>query len=63
MSNTISRLAVGELTVHAEAANPVKVGEFTLGATMTISPEAAAESGFITVDIGGTLYQIPVYAA
>lgn len=35
----------------------------TIGATMTISPEAAAESGYITIDVGGTSYQIPIYAA
>jgi len=33
-----------------------------LGATMTISPETTAESGYIRVDIAGTIYQIPVYA-
>jgi hypothetical protein len=33
-----------------------------LGATMTISPEATAESGYIRVDIAGTIYQIPIYA-
>ena len=33
-----------------------------IGATMTISPEAAAESGYIRLDIAGTIYQIPVYA-
>lgn len=31
-------------------------------ATMTISPDAAAESGYIRVRINGTVYQIPVYA-
>ncbi|GAF86272.1 unnamed protein product, partial [marine sediment metagenome] len=30
-----------------------------LGATMTISPESAAESGYIRMDIAGTIYQIP----
>lgn len=63
MSNTISKQSVGELTIHAESSNPMKVGEFTLGATMTVSPETTAESGFITVTIGGVDYQIPVYAA
>ena len=33
-----------------------------LGATMTISPETTAESGYLRVDIAGTIYQIPVYA-
>jgi phage tail sheath gpL-like len=34
----------------------------TLGATMTISPEGAAESGFLTITVAGTPYQIPIYA-
>ncbi len=63
MSNTVQKLAVGELTLHAEDANPVTVGTFTAGATMTVSPETTAESGFITVTISGVDYQIPVYAA
>ncbi len=33
-----------------------------LGATMTISPEAAAESGYIRVSIAGTVYQMAIYA-
>lgn len=37
-------------------------GGVTLGATMTISPEAAAESGFLTITVDGTAYQIPIYA-
>lgn len=37
-------------------------GGITLGATMTISPEATAESGFITVTVAGVAYQIPIYA-
>ena len=35
----------------------------TIGSTMTISPETTAESGYITIDVGGTSYQIPIYAA
>lgn len=35
----------------------------TIGSTMTISPELTPESGFITIDVGGTSYQIPIYAA
>lgn len=38
-------------------------GGFVVGATMTISPEASAESGYIKVAIGSTIYQIPIYAA
>lgn len=34
----------------------------TLGATMTISPEITAESGFITITVAGVAYQIPIYA-
>ena len=34
-----------------------------VGATMTVSPEATAESGYIKVAIGATIYQIPIYAA
>jgi hypothetical protein len=34
----------------------------TLGATMTISPELTPESGFLTITVGGTAYQIPIYA-
>lgn len=33
-----------------------------LGATMTISPDLTAESGYIRIDIAGTIYQIPIYA-
>lgn len=33
-----------------------------LGATMTISPETTAESGYIRLDLAGTIYQIPIYA-
>lgn len=33
-----------------------------IGADMTISPEGAAESGYIRVRINGVVYQIPVYA-
>ena len=38
-------------------------GGVTIGATMTISPETTAESGFLTITVGGTSYQIPIYAA
>jgi hypothetical protein len=34
----------------------------TIGA-MTVSPEITPEDGYLTIDIGGTSYQIPVYAA
>lgn len=34
----------------------------TIGATMTISPETTAESGFLTITVDGTSYQIPIYA-
>lgn len=34
----------------------------TIGATMTISPETTAESGFLTITVDGTAYQIPIYA-
>lgn len=37
-------------------------GAFVSGATMTISPEGAEESGFLRIEINGTVYQIPVYA-
>lgn len=30
---------------------------------MTADPETAQEAGYITVDINGTAYQIPIYAA
>ena len=30
---------------------------------MTADPETAQEAGFITIDINGTGYQIPIYAA
>lgn len=33
-----------------------------IGATMTVSPETTAESGYIRIDIAGTIYQIPIYA-
>lgn len=32
------------------------------GATMTISPDLTAESGYIRIRIGTTVYQIPIYA-
>lgn len=35
----------------------------TIASTMTISPETTAESGFITITVDGTAYQIPIYAA
>lgn len=38
-------------------------GGFVLGATMTISPETTAESGYFRVNIGATVYQVPIYAA
>lgn len=69
MSNTINRMGIGDLivsndlTINGDKTDPVVVGEFTSGATMTVSPETTAESGFITVTISGTDYQIPVYAA
>lgn len=37
-------------------------GGVTLGATMTISPETTAESGFLTITVAGVAYQIPIYA-
>ena len=33
-----------------------------IGATMTVSPETTAESGYIRIDVAGTIYQIPIYA-
>lgn len=33
-----------------------------LGATMTLSPETATESGYLRIDLAGTIYQIPIYA-
>jgi len=38
-------------------------GGVVVGSTMTISPEATAESGYIKCAIGATNYQIPIYAA
>ena len=35
----------------------------TIGATMTVSPETTAESGYLTITVDGTSYQIPIYAA
>lgn len=32
-------------------------------AAMTISPEATAETGYITIVADGVTYQIPIYAA
>ena len=63
MSNTISKMVIGDLTLKGDTALPMTVGAFTAGATMTVSPEATAESGFITITIAGVAYQIPVYAA
>lgn len=51
------------------ATNLIKVGASTQGGVtvsadgMTASPESAAEAGYITIDVGGTGYQIPIYAA
>lgn len=39
------------------------MGAFVLGATMTVSPEATAESGYFRVNVGSTVYQVPIYAA
>ena len=33
-----------------------------IGSTMTVSPEATAEDGYLRIDIAGTIYQIPIYA-
>ena len=33
-----------------------------IGATMTVSPETTAESGYLRITIAGTVYQIPIYA-
>ena len=33
-----------------------------IGATMTVSPETTAESGYLRIDVAGTIYQIPIYA-
>lgn len=66
----------GPLEVGAEGAFNVKAGNTqgvvltfdgfgtaaVSGATMTVSPELTPESGYIRVDIGGTIYQIPIYA-
>lgn len=38
-------------------------GGFVVGATMTVSPEATAESGYFKVAIGATIYQVPIYQA
>jgi len=38
-------------------------GGVVIGATMTISPEAAAESGYLSITVAGVAYQIPIYAA
>lgn len=38
-------------------------GGFVVGATMTVSPENTAESGYFKVAIGSTIYQVPIYAA
>lgn len=35
----------------------------TIGATMTVSPETTAESGYLTITVAGVDYQIPIYAA
>jgi len=37
-------------------------GGVVLGATMTISPEAAAESGYLRILVNGVAHQIPIYA-
>lgn len=63
MSNTIENMAVGKLTLNGSSALPVETGGFTVGATMTVSPETTAESGFLTVTVAGVEYQIPAYAA
>ena len=34
----------------------------TIGSTMTVSPEATAEDGFLTITVAGVAYQIPIYA-
>lgn len=39
------------------------MGGVVIGSTMTISPEDTAESGYIRVNVGATVYQIPIYAA
>ena len=41
---------------------PVAGTGAVVGATMTISPETTAESGYIRIDLAGTIYQIPIYA-
>ena len=57
--NTIEKMSVGELGINNDE---VKIQGATIAA-MTVSPETTAEDGYITVDIAGTSYQIPVYAA
>ncbi len=36
-------------------------GGVTIG-SMTLSPETNPESGYLTITVGGTSYQIPIYA-
>lgn len=62
----MSRSIIGHADTGGETEVVLELQEVgthaVLGATMTISPEAAAESGYIRIDIAGTIYQIPIYA-
>lgn len=39
------------------------VSNNTTGDSMTADPESGTEDGFIEIDIGGTIYQVPIYQA
>ena len=59
--------ATSVLDINVTATNLLEVTStgqagITVGGTMTVSPEATGEDGFITIDVGGTAYQIPIYA-
>ena len=66
ISATGSAIELDELTGGANFVSFPASGNagVTISANgMTADPETAAEAGYITIDVDGTSYQIPIYAA
>ena len=59
--NTRDKANIGELEVGTEGGK-FKMQSATVGAMTAKNPETDAEAGYITVEINGTTYEIPVYA-
>ena len=59
MANTIEKMVIGELGIDNDAVI-IKTGE--TGSMTAKSPETDAEAGFLTVEIAGVEYEVPLYA-